>query len=181
MKSEEMFAAKVNELKNHGVLILTREEILKDPNILYLGENRGIPFDFIEGEVLTLPEKPVYWVHHFQVRKEDYSMLKCLAISDRRGVVELPAPIFCRVPALDEERQILFENNEIGKKLCERMPDIQRFDIIHDLKKIKVVERITTLHQDSFQTDDAGIRHRIPDAVDLPNRRSIVCYKFAKV
>ena len=181
MKSEELFAAKVGELKINGIQILTREEILKDPNIMLLGDNRGIPFDFIEGEQLTFPNNPVYWVHRFRVRKEDYSMLKCLAMSDRRGVIELPAPIFCRIPSLDEERQILFENNEVGKKLSEQMPDIRRFDILHDLKKIQVSSRITTLHQDGFYTDEAGVRHRVPDAVDLPNRRPITCYKFVKL
>lgn len=180
MKTSEMFSAKINELKVLGIQTLSREQIAKDPNLMNLGTNRGIPFDFIEGEVLAFPEVAVYWVQHVTIRKEGYDILKCLAYSDKRGVIEVPAPSLCRVPSLDEERQILFENNDLGKKLSEQgKPDVYRFDIVHDLKKIKVTERITTLHQDGFSIGEDGVRHRIPDSPDLPNRRSITCYKFA--
>lgn len=177
MNGSNLYDAKINELKNNGVQILTREDILKNPDIMFLGENRGIPFDFIEGETITLPENPIYWAHKFHIRKEEYVMLKCLADSDKRGVIEIPAPIFCRVPALEEERQLLFEDNDLGKKLSEQMPDVRRLDIVHECKKIHITQKLT-LHQDSFSVDEAGVRHRIPDSPDLPNRRNLTCYKF---
>ena len=178
MKDNQKFEAKIAELSVSGIKTFTKEEILKDPDLLSLGENRGIPFSFIEGEILTMPEIMKYTVRTYTLRGETRKSLQFLALSNLRDVIEVPVSIFCRVPSLESERAQLFvEENALGKKLAEQMPDIRRADVLCAKKTVTVFKRVP-LHQDSWYTDDAGIRHRVPDSEDLPNRRILWCYMF---
>lgn len=178
MKSNEKFDAKVAELKINGIQTFSKEEVLKNPDLMNLGENRGIPFSFMVGEVLTLPETMVYVPHSFTRDGTQRFTLWFLAESQYRGVIEVPIAIFCRVPSLESERELLFtEENALGKSLSEQIKDVRRGDILHDRKTVTVFNRMQ-LHQDSWYTDDAGVSHRVPDSEDLPNRRTLWCYQF---
>jgi len=183
MNEQGLFAQGTASLRKENVQILSYQEVMNSPELTELGQSRGLPFMFLEGETLTFQplDQAIFFVSTFKAANgQKYNILKTLAVSDKRGLVRVPAPALCRIPSLESEQEELFADNLLGKQFAEAEADWLRLQLCCELGQIVVKQRIL-MHQDRWVTNkETNERERIPDSEDLPNRKQLVCFKFAK-
>lgn len=140
--------------------------------------DKGLPFEFFDGEHFTLPKKDKIkiWGREEEINKKKYKMLYTAIKSDRQGFIEVPISIFRRMPALKEEQDLLKTGNDIGAPLLNRMSDIKRLELLVSLVGDGTVEvREVILHQNDF-VDGKLVRDSADK--DEKDRRKIVCHRF---
>ena len=140
--------------------------------------DKGLPFEFYDGEHFTLPKKDKIkiWGREEEINKKKYKRLYTAIKSDRQGFIEVPISIFRRMPALKEEQDNLKEGNKIGAPLLNCMSDVKRLELLVSLVGDGTVEvREVILHQNDF-VDGKLVR----DSTDKEekDRRKIVCHRF---
>jgi hypothetical protein len=167
-----------------GIVISTFEEMCQDSELMRLGENRGVRFTFLENERLTIPDKDevLVFTTSFTGRdKKTYKVIKVLVISDRRGPISVPVAAFSCAPYLVEEQERLYDDNDLGRQLAAQQPDLQRVALIVG----HTVQVTYKSHTDEYHTDywkqEDGERVHVEDALDLPHRKNLQCYKFCFV
>lgn len=183
MNEKNLFSNAIAALNNEGVETFNWESIKDSPEIQLLGQNRGLPFSFLEGETLTFQplNEAVFFTTLFKQGEKTYKVLKTLAVSDKRGVIRVPASSFCRLPSLEEERTILFDDtNVFGRALAEAESDYLRLYLCCEAGTVKVLRKLV-LHCDRWvRNKETGENERIPDSADAINRKTLNCYQFSK-
>lgn len=183
MNEKNLLASARASLKKENVEMFSFSELSTAPELKELGQNRGLPFTFLEGETLTFEslKDAVFFTSTFKSGGNTYHILKTFAVSDKRGLVRVPAAALCRIPSLEEERDLLFAENEFGKKLADAEADWLRLVLCCEAGKVKVTKRLM-LHQDRWVTNkETNERERVQDSPELLNRKSLVCFQFATV
>lgn len=174
------FDQAVNQLLAEQTPTIKWEDILNSDEVKNLGQNRGLRFSLIKGDTLVFPElsKATFFLSRGKIGSTAYAVLKTFVWSETlQEVLRLPAPILCRVPSLQEEQEILWQDNSFGKRLAEAEGDYLRLKLCCEAGKVLVKDELL-LHQDQFKLEN-GQRVRIPDSPDLEHRRILRCFKFA--
>ena len=164
-----------------GASLMSYEDLMKDPELLHLGENRGTRFTFVVGEHVEFPDPKtaVFFTTSFTgADKKVYKVLKVLAVSSLRGVIKVPAAALCCAPFLEEEKAELYKDNELGRRLADQQPDYQRLMIVvgHTVD-VFYKSKDQEFHTDFWKTD-GDVRTHVEDSKDLPKRKNLTCYKF---
>ncbi len=188
------YLKKVEALRACGSELLNWEEAIATPDFKEYGMNRGLRLEFYVGDVLHfMPlNKAVFFTSTFKSGGNTYKVLKTLCVITHDGVDtvrEVPAAIFCRIPYLEKEQEILWKGNAFGKQIADAEADYLRLKICCETGDVLVTwksgkDGAEKLHTDRWYTDkDTDERVCVHDSEDLPEseRVSLVCYKFAPV
>lgn len=185
--------SKVNELRASGVSLLSWKQANESPDFKEFGQNRGLRLRFNKGDILHFPslEKAVFFTTSFKSGGKTYQVLKTLAVVESSAheslVREVPAAIFCRIPALETEQELLWKDNSLGYRLASLEADYLRLQLLCETGDIKVTwasgrDGEPDMHTDRWYTDkDTGDRVCVHDSEDLPakDRIRISCYRFS--
>lgn len=175
------YDAEVSAMMASGASVMSFEDILKNPELMTLGENRGSRFTFVQGEHIEFPDAKtaVFFTTSFTGNdKKTYKVLKVVAVSSLRGIIKVPAASLCCNPFLEEEKASLYQDNDLGRKLAEQQPDYQRLMTVSG----HTVEVFYKSKPDEYHSDfwkvEGDQRVHVEDSKDLPKRKSITCFKF---
>ena len=140
---------------------------------------KGIPFDFFDGEIIALPpfEQIKMWGRKEKIGKKVYPILYTAIESDRQGATEMPLSILRRMPALKDEVAKLMENNAWGAPLLTKMSDIKRLSKLSQLAGTNyIVVTDAPFHTNDFDSNGKVIR----DSADKKEseRRPLMCHRF---
>ena len=178
------YDAHVKMLENAGFTVMGIEEAKKDADFLQSGQNRGGGFTPIEGEVFEFYplEKMHFFFTEFTRDKKTYKVLKVLAQSSIRGVVEFPVAKLFYCPSLLSEREELYKDNLLGRQLAEAGNDYKRIILVAG----KVIEfhsrNDKDFHEDYWVTDkDTQVRTKVVDDPTLAKRKSLLCFKIKDI
>lgn len=186
------YLKKVEALRATGSELLNWKEAIASPDFKEYGMNRGLRLQFYVGDVLHfMPlDKAVFFTTTFKSGGNTYKILKTLCVITHDGVDtvrEVPAAIFCRIPSLEKEQDLLWKDNALGKQIADAEADYLRLKICCETGDVLVTWKsghngAETLHTDRWYTDkDTDERVCVHDSEDLPasERISLTCYKFA--
>jgi|GEM_PF-4835900 hypothetical protein len=140
---------------------------------------KGIPFEFFDGEIITLPpfDKIRIWGRREKIGKKTFPILYTAIESDRQGAIEMPLSILRRMPALKDEISKLMEGNVLGAPLLSKMSDIKRLAKLSQLAGEGMI-RVTDapFHTNDFDQNGKVIR----DSAEKPEseRRPLMCHRF---
>jgi hypothetical protein len=177
------YDAHVKMLENAGFTLMGIEQAKKDPDFIQSGQNRGGGFTPINGEVFEFPalEKMHFFFTEFTRDKKTYKVLKVLAQSSIRGIVEFTVAKLFYCPSLLSEREELYKDNLLGRQLADAGNDYKRLVLVSG----KILEfhsrNDKDFHEDYWVTDkDTQVRTKVVDSPDLPpsKRKSLVCFKI---
>ena len=177
------YDAHVKMLENAGFTLMGIEQAKKDPDFIQSGQNRGGGFTPINGEVFEFPalEKMHFFFTEFTRDKKTFKVLKVLAQSSIRGIVEFTVAKLFYCPSLLSEREELYKDNLLGRQLADAGNDYKRLVLVAG----KILEfhsrNDKDFHEDYWVTDkDTQVRTKIVDSPDLPpsKRKSLVCFKI---
>ena len=188
------YLKKVEALRACGSELLNWNEAIASPDFKEYGMNRGLRLQFYVGDVLHfMPlDKAIFFTSTFKSGENKYKILKTLCVITHNGVDtvrEVPAAIFCRIPSLEKEQEILWKDNALGKQIADAEADYLRLKICCEIGDVIVTwksgkDGAETLHTDKWHTDkETNERTCVRDSEDLPEaeRAQLVCYKFAAV
>ena len=166
-----------------GEWALKGVDLLKEENSAYLaeiqslGEGKGIPFSFKEGEVITFPafEEMGFVKRTVTFKEKDYAVLSVLAESNFRKDIEVPLSIFRRLPAFDEDRKVLFDKAPLTEELLQsQLGDLGRAKLLAGTK-VKIAKEYRFLRQTFSSTPQGFVR----DGEETIKAKGeyVVCYK----
>lgn len=194
--NKTLLSKAVAQLNEDGTKFLTWKEVKESPEFREYGQNRGLRLQFHKGDVLHFPplESAVFFTTDFKSRDGNtYHVLKTLAIIESakwgKVVRQIPAAIFCRIPSLIEEQNLLWEDNALGHQLAEQEADYLRLKLLCEIGDVTVTwvsgeDGEKTMHTDRWHTDkETGERVCVYDSPDLPDseRAILRVHKFAPV
>jgi len=185
------YLKKVEALRSCGCELLNWQEAIASPDFREYGMNRGLRLQFYVGDVLHfMPlDKAIFFTSTFKSGGSTYKILKTLCVITHDGVNtvrEVPAAIFCRIPSLEKEQELLWKDNALGKQIADAEADYLRLKILCEIGDVIVTwksgsDGAETLHTDKWHTDkDTDERVCTRDSEDLPEseRAKLVCYKI---
>ena len=188
------YLKKVEALRTCGAELLNWNEAIASPDFREYGMNRGLRLQFYVGDVISfMPlNQAIFFVSTFKSGGSTYKVLKTIAVITHDGVDtvrEVPAAIFCRIPSLEKEQEILWKDNVLGKQLADAEADYLRLKLLCETGSVRVTYKsgsdgAETLHTDKWHTDkDTNERVCVRDSEDIleSERAKLVCYKFAAV
>lgn len=192
--NRNLISSKVDALKASGIEMIAWEQAIKLPEFREYGSNRGLRLTFDKGDVLhfTKLKDAVFFTTSFNSNGKTYKVLKTLAViegSKGTWCREVPAAIFCRIPSLLAEQDILWENNSLGYQLATAQADYLRLELLCNAGDVKVTwvsgqDGQPNMHTDRWYTDkETGERVCVKDDPELPEKERIPlrCFKFEAI
>ena len=151
-------------------------------DLFAIGEGKGIPFEFKEGEMITFRpyEENDLIVRISKLNGKEYKLLSVIAESNIRGEVEVPLSIFRRIPALEEDRQRLVRDYSLTENLLQNnLSDLGRLSILggHTVQICSVLQLAKVM----FKSTNGVISRVDVAALDPKDRKTMNFYqaKFA--
>lgn len=182
--NKQMLALKEGEkVFNIGELLKLKDQGDAEIDELFaLGEGKGLPFEFKEGEIVEFPkfEECDLIVRISKLNGKEYKLLSTIATSNMRGEIEVPISIFRRTPAIEADRKRLVEGSALTEQLLQNnLSDIARLQIVSS--KSLIVSAALRMAKVMFKLV-SGRTERV-DVESLPEteRKSMLFYqvKFA--